>query len=154
MKKTIARSTQLKAGKDEIFLRLQKLETLQHIAFPYAKFVLTGDNERLEWKEGSEFSFRFYLFGFIPLGIHEIHVLSFDKDSGISTEERNKLVPLWNHRIYLEVIDHKTTRYTDEVEIGAGWKTPFVALWAKMFYAHRQRKWQKLLSDSSGKDCA
>ena len=66
MKKTIARSTQLKAGKDEIFLRLQKLETLQRIAFPYAKFVLIGDNERLGWKEGSEFSFRFYLFGFIP----------------------------------------------------------------------------------------
>ena len=72
----------------------------------------------------------------------------------ISTEERNKLVPLWNHRIYLEAIDQKTTRYTDEVEIGAGWKTLFVALWAKMFYAHRQRKWQKLLSDSSGNDCA
>lgn len=38
------------------------------------------------------------------------------------------------------------TEYTDEVEIGAGWKTPFVYLWAKAFYSHRQKKWIKLLN--------
>ncbi|MBE7004664.1 MAG: hypothetical protein E7425_10385 [Ruminococcaceae bacterium] len=32
-------------------------------------------------------------------------------------------------------------RYTDRVEIRAGWITPFIWLWANAFYAHRQRKW-------------
>ena len=35
---------------------------------------------------------------------------------------------------------------TFEVEIGAGWKTAAIWLWVKAFYAHRQRKWIKLLN--------
>ena len=48
---------------------------------------------------------------------------------------------------FLKPIDHDHTGYTDEVEIHAGWKTPFVCLWAKLFYAHRQRKWIRLLHE-------
>ena len=33
----------------------------------------------------------------------------------------------------------------DRVEIHAGWKTFFVWLWAEAFYAHRQKKWIRLL---------
>ena len=40
------------------------------------------------------------------------------------------------------------TRYTDQVEIRAGWKTPFVWLWANAFYAHRQKKWIRLLKEA------
>ena len=36
-------------------------------------------------------------------------------------------------------------KYTDIVEIDAGWKTVFVYLWAVCFYMHRQKKWIKLL---------
>lgn len=54
-------------------------------------------------------------------------------------------MPTWNHRITLDEIDAAHTGCTDEVEIDAGWKTPFVYLWAKAFYAHRQKKWLKLL---------
>ncbi len=146
--KTIAVTTLLQAGKSEVFRRLQKLETLQYIAAPYATFIPLDGNQDIEWEEGSTFYFRFYLFGIIPFGVHTIHVLYSGEDTGISTEENNKHVPIWNHRIYLESINQETTRYTDEVEIGAGWKTPFVALWAKAFYAHRQRKWRKLFSET------
>lgn len=146
--KTIAISTHFQAGKSEVFQKLLKLETLQYVAAPYAKFIPVGDDQDIIWEEGSTFSFRFYLFGFIPFGIHTIRVLTSGEETGISTEEHNKHVPIWNHRIYLEAINRATTRYTDEVEIGAGWKTPIVALWAKAFYTHRQRKWRKLLSSS------
>ena len=37
------------------------------------------------------------------------------------------------------------TDYSDQVEIGAGWKTFIVWLWANCFYKHRQRKWLKLI---------
>ncbi|HOF00620.1 MAG TPA: hypothetical protein PK385_07765 [Spirochaetota bacterium] len=149
--KTIITSSKFHAGKEEVFCRLQKLETLQYIAAPFARFIPLGNNQITEWKEGATLSFQLHIFGKIPFGAHTIRVLSFNKDSGINTREYNKYVPIWNHRIYLESIDENTTRYTDEVEVGAGWKTPFVALWAKMFYAHRQRKWKKLLQIETNK---
>ena len=49
-------------------------------------------------------------------------------------------MPVWNHDITLCTIDPAHTRYTDRVSIDAGWKTPFVYVWARCFYAHRQRK--------------
>ena len=43
-------------------------------------------------------------------------------EEGILTSETNKHVAVWNHEITLEKLDENTTRYTDIVEIDAGWK--------------------------------
>ena len=59
--------------------------------------------------------------------------------------EGNEHVPVWNHDIQLIEKDETHTQYTDRVEIHAGWKTVFIWLWANAFYAHRQRKWIRLL---------
>lgn len=144
--KTVVKSSLFSASKDEIFQKLQKMETLQYIASPFARFIPVDDTQPINWKEGAVFQFDFYLFGIIPFGIHTIHVQHFNKESGVFTRESNKYVPIWNHRIYLESVNDNITYYTDEIEISAGWKTIFVAIWSKIFYAHRQRKWQKLLS--------
>ncbi len=58
-------------------------------------------------------------------------------------------VPVWNHEIILNKIDETKTEYTDIVEIYAGWKTDFVYIWAKLFYAHRQKKWIKILNNTN-----
>ena len=71
-------------------------------------------------------------------------IIRFSLD-GISSRESNEHVPVWNHDITLVNLDDDHTEYTDRVEIHAGWKTVFVWLWANMFYAHRQRKWIRLL---------
>ena len=117
---------------------------MQYIAKPFARFIPLDDNQSIKWKEepSSHFDYTYLVYS---LRTHKIDVISFDKDSGISTLENNKHIPIWNHQIYLEPVDEGTTRYSDEVEIGASWKTPFVALWAKAFYTHRQRKWKRLL---------
>lgn len=138
-----------------IFERVKALKTLQYIAWPYATFKPVDGQADLVWAEGGEFAFKFKLFGFIPLGLHTIKVLTFDEQTGcILTHEGNAHVPVWNHRIVVKAIDDSTTQYTDEVVIQAGWKTPFVYLWAKAFYAHRQRKWRKLLRISVPKQIA
>ena len=142
---TVKKSSVFPAAKDEIFRRLQKLKTLQYIAHPYATFKSVDDTEELTWQEDSAFAFHFKLFALIPFGVHTIKVIQFDIEKGIYTQEGNKHVPVWNHKIILEKIDEKTTKYTDIVEIQAGWKTLFVYLWANSFYAHRQRKWKRLL---------
>lgn len=144
-RKTVIKTSLFYADKKDFFKELQKLKTLQYIAFPYAVFEPTDGNADLVWTEGKCYSFKLRLFGVIPFGEHKIRIIEFDEEKGIYTEESNKYVPVWNHRILLKTADDNFVEYTDKVEIGAGWKTLFVYLWAKAFYAHRQRKWRKIL---------
>ena len=134
------------ADRYSVFQKLQQLKTLQYIAWPFAAFEPIGGTVST-WKVGSTSAYRFRLFGVIPFGTHTIHIVRFDPD-GISSCEENEHVPVWNHDIQLIEKDETHTQYTDRVEIHAGWKTPFIWLWARSFYAHRQRKWIRLLQDT------
>lgn len=135
------------AGRDAVFQKLQKLETLRYIAWPFATFEPMG-NAILTWTAGSTSSYRFRLFGVIPFGTHTIHIVRFDPES-IRSREANEHVPVWNHDIIMEPVDANHTEYTDRVEIRAGWKTAFIWVWANAFYAHRQRRWIRLLRDGN-----
>ncbi len=141
----VRKSSVFPASRDMVFEKLQKIETLQTIAKPYASFEPLGAVETA-WSVGSTSVYRFRLFCVIPFGTHTIHIVRFDAE-GVSSREGNKHVPVWNHDIRMFPLDDKHTEYTDQVEIRAGWKTLFVWLWAKAFYAHRQRKWIKLLAE-------
>lgn len=149
----VRKSSVSPASKGEVYSRLQKFKTLQFIAYPYATFEPVKGEEELIWKEGNTSSFYFKLFGIIPFGTHIIKVVRFGLDEGIFTNETNSHVPVWNHEITLEEIDKGRTRYTDIVEIEAGWKTVFVYLWAVCFYTHRQRKWIKMLQKKGKEEC-
>lgn len=146
----VRRSSVFPASRDVVFERLQKLETLQTIAKPYATFEPVGFADPI-WTVGSTSDYRFRLFGVIPFGTHTIHIVRFDPE-GVSSHESNEHVPVWNHDITLHPLDDHHTAYTDRVEIQAGWKTVFVWMWAEAFYAHRQRKWIKLLKRQYGRD--
>ena len=139
----VRRTSLLPAARQEVFSRLQKLETLQYIAAPYATFTPVDGKIENTWQEGNTSSYRFRLLGMIPFGTHVIRIEHFDMD-GIQSRERNEHVRVWDHRITLRDRNGQT-EYTDEVEIHAGWKTAFIWLWAQAFYAHRQRRWIKLL---------
>lgn len=102
------------------------------------------------WKVGSTSTYHFKLLGVIPFGTHTIRIERFNVD-GIQSREYNELVPVWNHKIVLRD-KGKQTEYTDEVEIRAGWKTPFIWIWANAFYAHRQRRWIRLLKSTDAKE--
>ena len=140
----VVKTSVFPASKEEVFCKLQKLRLLQYIAKPYATFTPIGEQISV-WKAGTSSEYKLRLFGVIPFGTHKINVISFDIDNGIYTHEGNEHVPVWNHKIVLKEIDDKQCLYSDIVEIDAGWKTLFVYLWAKCFYAHRQRRWIKLL---------
>lgn len=145
--KTIKKTSVFPASKSVIFLELQKLETLQKIAFPYATFKPIDPNSSKVWQAGQTFEFRLKLFGFIPLGIHTIYIQNFDEINGLSTKEHSKVLLVWQHEIKLKVIDQNHTQYSDIVTFDAGLRTPFVSLWVSLFFAHRQRKWIKLLTN-------
>ena len=134
------------AKRDVIFEKLQHLETLQAVAAPYASFTPVTENAEPVWRVGGVSSYRFKLFGIVPFGTHTIRIERFDMDV-IQSRERNEYVPVWDHKITLRD-KGKETEYTDEVKIQAGWKTAFIWLWAEAFYAHRQRKWVKMLKEN------
>lgn len=141
----VKRTTVLPVSRAVVFQKLQQPETLQYIARPFVTFEPV-DEPVQEWTAGSTSVYRFRLFGVIPFCTHTIHIVRFDLN-GVSSREKNEHVPVWNHEIRLTVLDGSRTEYTDRVEIKAGWKTLFIWLWAKAFYAHRQRKWVKLLRE-------
>ena len=144
---TVRKTSVFPAPREEVLSRLQRLETLQYIAAPYATFVPVENSSGFVWKTGAVSSYRFRLFGIIPFGVHTIRIERFDAD-GIQSRESNSHVPVWDHLITLKDMGEQTG-YTDEVEIRAGWKTFFIWIWANAFYAHRQRKWINLLKKQS-----
>ena len=141
----VQKTSAFPAPRDVVFQKLQRPETLQTIAKPYVAFE-PADSAAAVWTAGGTSSYRLQLFGFIPFGTHTIRIVRFDPER-ISSREGNEHVPVWNHDIRLVPIDENHTEYTDRVEIRAGWKTIFIWLWAKAFYAHRQRKWIRLLKE-------
>lgn len=148
--KTVMKMSVFPAEVHVIWEKLQRLSSLQYIASPYASFRPVEGKGALIWREGEFFSLHFRLFRVIPLGVHTIRIITFDqKNFTIVSNESNRHVPVWNHRIILESIDVRHKKYTDQVEIEAGWKTLIVYAWAKRFYTHRQRKWIRLLKSES-----
>ena len=139
----VQRTSIFPVDRDRVFQKLRQLSTLQAVAAPYATFEPVMDAPPA-WEVGGTSSYRLRMFGLIPFGTHTIHIVRFDPD-GISSREGNEHVPVWNHDIKLRPLDDDRTEYTDRVEVHAGWKTPFIWLWAEAFYAHRQRKWIRLL---------
>lgn len=139
----VQRTSVFPAPREAVLRKLQQLETLQYIASPYATFEPIGNSAHV-WSVGCISSYRFRLFGFIPYGTHTIHIVRFDQE-GISSREGYEHVPVWNHDIQLVELDKNHTEYTDKVEIEAGRKTVFIWMWENAFYAHRLRKWIRLL---------
>ena len=65
----ITKSAVFPASGQEVFKHLQKLSTLQHIAFPYATFKPVDCRTDIIWQEDKSFDFRFRLFSLIPFDI-------------------------------------------------------------------------------------
>ena len=56
-----------------------------------------------------------------------------------------QLATMWDHTIRVEPGLGGGTEYTDIVEVRAGVLTPFVWIFAEVFYRHRQRRWRALV---------
>ncbi|MCK8462831.1 hypothetical protein MUY35_03090 [Aliiroseovarius sp. S1339] len=141
----------------EVFLPADTAIVWDHILQPrlfcfVAKGVLTfkpvnpsAFPER--WSAG-QYRVRKYLWGLLPMGWQVIDI-EFLPDQGrphrLRDNGRGWMVPTWDHTMIVEPAQGGT-RYTDYVKIEAGVLTPLVAVFARHFYKHRQRRWQKLIA--------
>lgn len=101
-----------------------------------------------KWEKG-EYKVSMYFKGVIPLGQQVIRIEFPDcsppcrilRDNGYG-----KLIKKWDHWIIMEPTE-SGTHYMDRVYIDAGLITPFVKIFAKVFYKHRQKRWKILIAN-------
>lgn len=145
--RTVTLTTRLPAPMDEVRDLLMRPATLAHVAAPLLRFVPEGRPLPDRWEEGT---WRVRLRGplGLPLGWQEISV-SFPEAPPpmlrLRDDGRGTLARRWDHLIEIAP-DGDGTRYTDRIVVEAGWLTPAIRLFARVFYAHRQRRWRRLLS--------
>ena len=138
-------SSTLNNSAEKIWNKLLNIETLIEICKPMATFKSKINETEMKWEINKEYIFKLFIYGFLPFGDHKIILKKLDKENKIIlSNEYNKIVKIWNHLIIIENLGENEIKYTDEVEIYAGIFTLFTAIWAKLFYKHRQKKWKRI----------
>jgi hypothetical protein len=141
--------TKFNADFDFVWNKVMKPATLEFIACPLVKFkAIDPPNFPKTWEVGA-YKTKLKVLGFIPFGYQYIVIeipenKDFDKrvliDNGYGS-----LISKWYHIIEIKKINENITEYTDNVEVKAGLLTPFIWLYAYIFYSWRQRRWQSLI---------
>lgn len=131
----------------EVLARVRTPALLRYVAAPLMQFVpLDPPRFPDHWAEGP-YRVSTRLFSVVPLGQQTIDI-SFDGLPGdtfaIRDNGHGELAQRWDHRIEAIAIGERETLYRDTIEIEAGVLTPFVWLFAQVFYRHRQRRWRLL----------
>jgi ligand-binding SRPBCC domain-containing protein len=145
----VALSNNIDLPPDEVWRRVQTPDLLMHIAAPLVRFHMVNPAHVSNFGKQERFLVDLTLFGVLPFGtqwivptVHLNDAAMWPKklrDNGYSA-----LIKTWDHWITVEPDGEGGTRYRDEVEVKAGLLTPFVWLFAQVFYRHRQRRWRAL----------
>ncbi|WP_101067654.1 hypothetical protein [Roseovarius salinarum] len=142
-------TTTLAAPIADVWEALQRPATLAWVSRGWLAFrPIDPPALPARWPRSGDFTVALAAFGMVPIGRQVMGVRRPDvapprralRDKGHGT-----LVRVWDHIIELTPQGETATRYTDRVRIEAGWLTPLVWLWARGFYAHRQRRWHELV---------
>ncbi|MFO8149320.1 MAG: hypothetical protein R6T93_03400 [Trueperaceae bacterium] len=147
MKMIVRVSTRLACTEEELWRKLSQPASLRFVAAPILRFVPVreGDLDGA-WKVDVPYEMKLSLLSFVPLGRHTIRLVRIDDEANtVVSRESGALARVWSHTISFHEVAPGVVRYTDEIEIRAGWLTPAVWLFAHLFYRHRQRRWKVLL---------
>jgi hypothetical protein len=145
-------TTKLPVSAETAFALVRMPALLRHIAAPVLVFApLDPPAFPPVWQECA-YLVLVRLGGFLPLGRQWIDISHENAPDGSFRMRDNghgDLARRWDHRITITPVA-EGCRYVDDVEIDAGLLTPFVWCFARGFYAHRQRRWRKLVAQDGG----
>ncbi|MBS7808600.1 hypothetical protein [Variovorax sp. PCZ-1] len=141
---------------------LRGTESFRFITWPILSFQPASGIWPERWEIGRDV-FRFRLFGILPVGSQQISISNpsngFASDGSVVLRDDGSgtLMQRWDHWITTKSLGDNQTLYVDEVEVHARYLplvfTPFCALFALAFYAHRQRRWKKYLLHKKHPQC-
>ena len=144
-------SCNLPCAPERCFAKVLTPRLLRYVSSPLVTFKAI-DPPALpdQWSE-AKYLVGIRLFGWIPFGRQTIRI-SLGQRSGEASKfyaelrdnGSSALVSKWDHRITVTSAAGGC-RYTDTIEVQAGVMTPLVSAFARMFYRHRQRRWQRLV---------
>ena len=149
MARTITLTTKIPACSERVWTEVQTSRLLLYVASGFIRFSPANGEAFFEKWDGEtviELKAWMWLLGFIPLGWQIMRVEPLEpigKVRRLRDNGRGLWMRRWDHIILIEP-DGENTRYTDDVTIEAGLFTAPIALFARAFYAHRQRRWVKL----------
>lgn len=154
--RTVLLETYLNAPADRVWEAVNTPRLLAYAAWPILRFApVTPKSFPDRWADGA-YVVRLWFLGILPIGKQVVDVsrpvaegpTRFIRDNG-----RSAIISRWDHLISITQ-DGAGTRYVDQIQIDAGFLTPFVAAFAQWFYAHRQRRWRKLVDAGFDFDAA
>jgi hypothetical protein len=135
---------------------VQSPALMRHVSWPLTVFTpLDPPAWPRRWSPG-QYRVRMRALGVLPIGEQTISISFPLEEPGegryqVRDDGSGQLVRRWDHLITFEpgdtrAIGHgKATRYTDQVDIEAGFLTVPVWLWANVLYRWRQRRWRRLV---------
>jgi hypothetical protein len=131
---------------DTAWANVKTPSLLQYVSTGMIRFKPTGAGFPPVWQQGEIYTTRMRIFGFIPFGgEHYLEVIEIDEAShSIKTREWDRRAKVWNHTIILKEHPDEGIYYTDEIEIYGGRMTGLITWFAKRFYIHRQKRWNKV----------
>lgn len=132
---------------DAFWEKLKDPMSLYFVALPIISFDGIADATHGEnWKEGETYQLSMRYFGRIPAGTQTVTMVTIDDTRRrIVTDESGGVAKKWIHTMELIAPHGDWVHYHDTLEIEAGIKTPFLWLFAQIFYRHRQRRWSELM---------
>ncbi len=137
-------ATNLPCPPQMVWDEVQKASLLHEVIWPIV--VIQGQEWPERWSESAALRCRSFLFGLIPLGLRTLQFERVDPQAReIRTHEFDPLCRRWDHCVRVRELPNGQTKYSDTVEIDAGWLTPLVWLFASCFYRHRQRRWHRVV---------
>lgn len=144
----VRRQSKLAASAGLVWQIVLRTSTLSFVASPLLTFQRRdGQLLPLQWSQGQTIDLVLFLFGFIPLGRHQIQASRVDSATRtLETEESGRLLRSWRHSIRVRPVADNESTYEDEVSIDAGFLTLPVWLGASIFYWHRHRRWRRLVT--------
>ena len=149
MTRRVTLTTYLDAPPDRVWAAANTTSLLRYVAAPLIVFRPRSPSVWPErWADG-EYVAAMRFFGVVPVG-EQVIAISRPEPRGdvryLRDDGRGTGIERWDHWITIKP-DGAGTSYEDRVEIDAGARTAAVAAFARRFYAHRQGRWRKLVSE-------
>lgn len=145
-------ATVLKAPLETVWREIRTSRLLRYVTHPLQRFVPIDPPAFPEvWAE-RRYRAALRSFGVIKTGWQDI-VITFPSvdDPNVRQVRDNgsgQLVTRWDHLITLRGRPDGHTDYRDDIDVEAGFLTPFIATYASFFYRHRQRRLRRLVANN------
>lgn len=144
----LRRTTLLPCSIARLTPELAKPMLLNWISWPLLHFVAVDPPALPDRFGAGRYRTRLLLGVLLPIGEHTLNLQRLPTTGpGLVWHDagHSGLARVWDHRIHLEDY-YGMTRYTDEVEVRAGLLTLPAWLFARVYYAHRQRRLNRLVA--------